>query len=157
GGAAHQVRHVLAQLVQRVREVRREAALLVPHDEAVRETAAVHAVERAHAVRPALRELDAALAVDLVAGAARVVGAHLEAGGVDQAVDRVLAAAHHDAALADALDAPAAGVDQRDVGAIEGREVLVVEAGPFAELAVPRLQRLGGAAIRDDRVHTAAD
>ena len=100
--------------------------------------------------RPLLGERHAVAAVDLVAGAARVVGADLEAGGVDQAVELVLDAVDDDAALGDALDAPAVGVDERDVRAVERLQVLVVEAGPLAELAVVGLQRLGGRRVVDD-------
>ena len=74
-----------------------EAGLLVAHDEAVREAAAVHAVQRAHAVRPLLGQADAVAADELVAGAPRVVGADLEAGGEDQAVELVLDAVDDDA------------------------------------------------------------
>ena len=104
----------------------------------------MHAVQRRDAVRPLLGQRQAVAAVQLVAGAARVVGADLEAGGVDQAVELVLDAVRDDAVLGDALDALAVRVDERDVRAVEGVEVLVVEAGPLAELAVVGLQRLGG-------------
>ena len=53
------------------------------------------------------RQRDAVAAVQLVARAAGVVGADLEAGGEDQAVDLVLDAVDDDAVLGDALDAPA--------------------------------------------------
>jgi hypothetical protein len=72
--------------------------------------------------------------VDLVAGAAGVVGAELESGDVDQAVERVLAVGGHDAPRGDPLDASAVGGDQRDVRTIERLEVLVVKAGALAEL-----------------------
>ena len=46
-------------------------------------------------VGPAVGQAHAAAPDDVVAGPTRVVGAHLEAGGEDQAVQRVLATAHH--------------------------------------------------------------
>ena len=61
--------------------------------------------------------VDAVAPDDLVAGPAGVVGADLEAGGVDEAVELVLGAADDDAALGDPLDARAVGVDERDVRA----------------------------------------
>ena len=42
-----------------------------------------------------------------------------------------------------AFDAFALGVDQLDVRPVEGRQVLVVEGRALAQLAVPRLERLG--------------
>ena len=52
-----------------------------------------------------------------IAGAARVVGADLEAGREDEAVELVLAAVDDDALRRDALDAAALRVDERDVRA----------------------------------------
>ena len=43
------------------------------------------------------------------------------------------------------------GVDQVHVRPVERRQVLVVEARPLAELAVPRLQLLGRRRVLDDR------
>ena len=141
------VGEVLALLVERVRVVHGERAVQRAHVQTVREAAVVHAVQRAHAVLPLLGERQPVAAVDLVAGAAREVGADLEAGGVDQAVDLVLHAVRDHALLGDALDALALRVDQRDVRAVEGVEILVVEARPLAELAVVGLQRLGGVRV----------
>ena len=50
--------------------------------------------------------------------------------------------------LGDPLDALAVGVDQVRAGLVVGLQVLVVEAGPLAQLAVPGLELLGG---RPDR------
>jgi hypothetical protein len=46
------------------------------------------------------------------------------------------------AALGDALDA-AVVVDKVNARPVEGRQVVVVEARPLAELVVPRLEPLG--------------
>jgi hypothetical protein len=43
------------------------------------------------------------------------------------------------------------------LGSVEGVEVLVVEARPLAELAVPRLERLGGLRVVDELVDPRAD
>ena len=58
----------------------------------------------------------AVVAGDVVAGAAGVGRAHLEAGGVDEAVELVLRALDHHAVLGDAVDALAVGVDQVTLG-----------------------------------------
>ena len=42
-------------------------------------------------------------------------------------------------------------------GRLKVSQVLVVEARPLAELAVPGLQRLGGGRVLDDRVDARAD
>ena len=81
------------------------------------------------------------------AGAARVVGADLEARREDQAVELVVHAAGPHAGLVDALDALAVGVDEVRARLVVRLQVLVVEARPLAELAVPGLQRLGGRGI----------
>ena len=62
-----------------------------------------------------------------------------------------------DAGRVDALDAPSVGVDQVDVRPVVRVEVLVVEARPLAELAVPRLERVGGARVADDGVDSGPD
>ena len=94
---------------------------------------------------------------DVVAGPPRVVGPHFEAGGINQAVDLVLTFADDDAVARDGVDAAPVGVHQGDVGAVEGLEVLVVEAGPLAELPVPGLEGFGGRRILDDVVHPRPD
>ena len=109
-GVAQDVGGVPALLVEGVREVRREPGLLVAEDEQVREAAGVHPVQRRRAVLPLLGQRQAVAADDLAAGPTREVGADLEAGGVDQAVDLVLRLADDDTVLGDAVDAAAVGV-----------------------------------------------
>jgi hypothetical protein len=93
----------------------------------------------------------------VVARPARVFGSDLEAGREDQAVQLVLLPGHHDPLLRDPLHARALRIDEPDVGAIEGLQVLVVEAWTLAELAVVGLQRLGGGWILDDGFHPRPD
>ena len=114
-------------------------------------------MQRRDAVRPLARQREAVAAGEVVAGAAGVVGADLEAGGVDQAVDLVGLAVGDDGVFGDALDAAAFGIDQRHVRPVEGRQVVVVEAGALAELVVPGLERLGGPLVLDHRVNAGAD
>src|SRR5690606_24769288 len=112
----------------------------------------VHAVERPRPVRPVLAEGLAAAADEVVAGAPRVRRPDLEARRVDQAIDLPFDPFGDDAPLRDPLDALSLRVDERDVRAVEALQILVVEAGPLAELAVPRLQRFGGLPVGDERV-----
>ena len=84
----------------------------------------------------------------------RTRGLGVESGREDQAVERMLDTVDHDAAFGDAVHAEAVGVDQSHVGAVERCQVVVVEARPLAEVAVPRFERLGGVRIGHDRVDT---
>ena len=99
-------------------------------------------------------QLDAVLADDLVVDAGLL---HLEAGGVDQQVELVLLALEDRALRADLGDALAVGVDEVDVGPVERRQVLVVEARPLAHEHVPGLERLGRRRVLDDLVDAAVD
>ena len=93
----------------------------------------------------------------LEAGAARVLGADLEARSEDEAVELVVDAADPDAGLVDAFDALAVGVDEVGARLVVRLEVLVVEARPLAELAVPRLERVRRLRVGDDGVDPGAD
>ena len=99
-------------------------------------------------------QLDAALADDLVVDAGLL---HLEAGGVDQHVDRVLLAVEDRAVLADLGDALAVRVDEVDVRTVERRQVVVVEARPLAHEHVPRLERVGRGRVLDGLVDALVD
>ena len=55
------------------------------------------------------------------------------------------------------LDALAVGVDEVRARLVERLQVLVVEARPLAQLAVPGLQLLRGLGVLDDRVDAGAD
>ena len=46
----------------------------------------------------------------------------------------------HDPFLGDPFDAASLGVDEFDVGSIEGRQILIMETGSFAELSVVGLE-----------------
>ena len=74
----------------------------------------------------------AAAAVDLEAGAPRVGGADLEAGGEDDAVDLVLDAVEHQPVLGDALDAAALVSTSVTFGRLK--------VGRYSSLKVGRLQ-----------------
>ena len=66
-------------------------------------------------------------------------------------------AVHHNTVRGDPFDAPALRVDEGDVVAVERVQILVVEAGPFAEVAVPRLERFRGGTVGHDRVDAGPD
>ena len=120
------------------------------HDEHVREAVRRHAVQAEDAVLPLLLHRDAVAADDRVAGAARERRElALEAGGEHDAVELVLLAVGDRAVRRDLRDATRA-VDQRDVRVVERGEVLVVEAGPLAPVAVVRLEHLRDGGIGDD-------
>jgi hypothetical protein len=103
----------LAGLDQVVRHVGDQVgALGWLHDERIREAGDVDAVQRAHAVGPVHRQPEAVAAGHVIPGPFMVGGANLEAGGEDDAVDRVLPAGRHHAGLRDSLDSLAVGVDQ---------------------------------------------
>jgi len=66
-----------------------------------------------------------------------------EAGGHDDAVHLQLLAVDDHTLRCNALDALAAGIHQRDALAVEGVQVVVVEARPLADLLVVGLEGLG--------------
>ncbi len=82
---------------------------------------------------------------------------HLEARGVDEDVELVLFALKQRPLLGDLGDALAFGVDQMDIGPVEDREVLVVEAWAFAHEHVPRLERLGRHLVLHELVNAPVD
>src|SRR5690606_5923637 len=105
---------------------------------------AVHegALEGPHPLGPVLGDALAVPAGHVEPRALRVRGPDLEARRVDDAVELVLATAGDDAPLGDPLHALAVGVDEVRGGLVERLQVLVVEARPLAELAVPGLELL---------------
>src|ERR1700759_1922244 len=98
-----------------------------------------------------------AAAGHLEAGPPGVRGTDLEAGAVDDAVQLVLPAGRDHAGLGDPLDPLAVRVDQVGVRVVEGLQVLVVEARPLAQLAVPGLELARDGRIPHDGVGSGAD
>ena len=143
---------MLGLLIDHVREVHGEATLGNAHHEAVGEAVDVHPVERRDAVAPFLDSVMPFRPTRFEACSARVVGPDLEARRVDETIQLVLLASDHGALLCHPLDTRALRIDERDVGAIEGLEVLVVEARPLAELAVVGLEGFRGRPVFDDGV-----
>lgn len=80
--------------------------------------------------------------------AVRPFGGELEAGAVDDAVDRIVGVVGDDGGWGDVGDPDAFGVDEVDVGLVECVEILVVKAGAFAELVVPDLKLAYGVMTR---------
>ena len=156
-GPGDDPRGVAGLHVKQIRKVHREPRLGDAFDETVRETVGAQALERAHTVAPLLGQRHAVAADQLEPGAAAVVGAHLETRCEDQAVELVVHSVDDDAGLGDALHPAAAGVDQRDVVAVERLQILVVKARPLAEVAVPGFERLGGGGIGHDLVDPRPD
>ena len=135
-GVLDHVGGVHGLLVEHVGKVRREAGLSKAHEEAVREPAAEQAVERRKSVRPFRAQVQPSPPDDVVARSPGVVGADLEAGGEDHAIQLVLLVTNHDAALRHSFNTASQGVDEGHVGTVESSEVVVVEARPFTELPV---------------------
>src|SRR5580704_11437108 len=88
-------------------------------------------------------------AVDFEGARSRWRDAKFEAGSINDQIDWILRAAEYDPVAADPVDAPALGVDQRDVRTVESRQVVVAEARPLAETAVVGLERSGGLRVAD--------
>ncbi len=149
--------HVLGLHLQGMRHVHGEGSLSEAQEKAVRETVGLEAVQGAPAVGPLVAEGEAVATDDVVARPAGVAGTDLEAGGEDDAVDRVLGTANHNAVLRDTLDPLAVGVDQCHVRPVEARQVFIVEARPLTELPVPRLEGFGSNWIVNDVFGPRAD
>src|SRR3954452_5148764 len=124
--------------------------------EAVGKAVAIVAVQGPWAVGPVRRQGTVITTIDLEAGAARVGGADLEAGGKDDAVDIVFNIVEYQPRLGDAIDAAPFGVNKSHVWPVEGWQILVIEGRPLAELAVPGLQRLCRGRVLDGGVHPRA-
>src|SRR5205085_2744376 len=106
--------------------------------------ATIKAMKCGGAVTPFLRQRRPVTAMNLIAGTAGIIGAYFESGGVDQTIERVFAPPDNNTGRRDALNSPTLGVDERDVRAVEGLQVFVMEARPLAELTIVRLERCGG-------------
>ena len=156
-GVADDVGQVGGEFVEEVREVRGERGLADLHEEAVREPAALHAVQCRHAGGPFFGQGLAAASDDFVAGPAGVGGSHFKAGGEDDAVDFVFDSVDHQAVFGDPVDAFPGGVDEFHVGSVERRQVLVVERGAFAEHPVVGLEFLGDFRGVDEAVDPGSD
>ena len=92
------VGHMLGRLGEEVGEVRAEPALDEADQEQVGEAAGQHAVQGVGPLGPAFRESDAADTLGVKAEPVVQVRGHLEAGRVDEQVDRVLDTVHHGSA-----------------------------------------------------------
>src|SRR5262249_21863504 len=137
--ALDELRDMARLLVEHVGKVRGERVLRDSHVKAVGETRAVETMQGPKPVCPMLAQRFAAAPVDLVAGAARVCGADLEAGGENYTIDFVFDPVEDQPVRGDPIRAAPGGIDQRDVAAVESGEVLIVESGAFAELPIPGL------------------
>jgi hypothetical protein len=135
-----------------------KAVLIDADGEPVGKAVARQPVQSAEAVGPVVVQRQAVAADGVEIHPAVRRGGDLEAGGVDDAVHLVVPAVGHHAGLGDALHAlRIRDVHQFDVGPVEGGQILVVEGGPLAELAVPGLQRIGGLGVFHGLVAARAD
>ena len=151
-----QPHHVVGVGVDGVGEVEAAAATLRSgDDEQVREALTVQSKESTGALGlPLLAERTAVAADDHV----KRRGRHpLEAGGVDQDVERIFLAVVHDPASIDLADAHRGGVNQVHVGFVERGQVLVVEGRTLAPIGVVGLEGLGGLLVGHDGIDPGAD
>src|SRR5262245_53100579 len=101
--------------IDEIREVHGKTGLRNTFDEAVWKAVDVQAVEGAYAVCPFVGKCQAVATDDLEAGAPAIIGADLEPGGENQAVERVFDAVDDNTALGDLLNAAAMCVDESNV------------------------------------------
>ena len=120
-----------------------KAGLRRAHHDQVREAVHQHPMHAAIAIGPVLGQFVPVPPTDIIARPACVFGAHLKASGIDQAVDLIGFAIGHNRRLGNLLHTLPIRMDKFHIGPVERRQVIVVEAGPLAELAIPRLQRIG--------------
>ena len=147
---------VVAVGLERVGEVEAATtALRARDDEQVREALAVQAEE---GLRAFLLPLPLQRAAVAPGDHVERGGRHpLEAGGVDQHVERVLHAVVHHAALVDLAHADGRGVHEVHVRQVERGQVLVVEGRALAAVGVEGLQRRCRLRVLHDRVHARAN
>src|SRR6185437_7150550 len=138
----HDIGDMLALFVEHMREVGGEARLRIADDEAVRKSARMEAVEGRYAFLPLLGQRNPAASIQFIAGTPRVAGPDFKTRGIDQAIDFIFLAVGDDAAFGDPFHAFARRIHQRDVRAVEGLQIFVVEARPLAELVVIWFQRV---------------
>src|SRR2546423_14168433 len=101
------------------------------------------AVVGLHPIGPVVGQGDAVHADDLVARAPCPRRADLEAGREDDAIHWVLDTIRNDASLGDPFHALAlAGINQLNVRAVEGWQIIVVEGRALTKLAIPGFQLL---------------
>src|SRR5581483_1873334 len=141
--------NMVALRLEHVGQIELEGGLVAAHDEQVGVAGGMDAEEGADAVLVLVVEVAASLADDLVVDAGFL---DLESGRVDQEIEFELPALEDGAFFIDFGDALAAGIDEVDVGAVEGGQVVIVEARPLAHQHVPWLERLGGGLVLDDFV-----
>ena len=107
----------------------------------------MHAVISRQAIRPLLGDCHTVYAFDLIASTARIVGAHLEAGGKNYAIHWVLLTVKDNAVCSDLINTPPIGVNQRNIWPIERRQVFVVETRALTKLPIIRFQRFCGVRV----------
>jgi len=137
--------------LQHIGQVELERSLVAAHDEEVGIALRVDADKSANAVSVFIIEVETEFSLDLVVNARLL---HLEARCVDEDIEFVLLALEYRPFLGDLRDAFALGVDQVNIGSVEGGEVLVMEARAFAHEHVPGFERLGRRLVLDNLINT---
>jgi hypothetical protein len=142
---------------EHVSEVNRPARLHDADNEEVGEAAGLQTMQCTSPILPMLAEGQTVTTGDDGAHFLAVVSGEFEARRVDDSIKLNLFAFGNDAFRRDSFDTSAVGVNQRHIWTIEGLEILVVEAGSFAELIVPGLEVFRCLGVFDDRVHSRAN
>jgi hypothetical protein len=106
---------------------------------------------------PFLGYTKAIAAVHLYASAVALASRELEAGGTNEAIEFKCFSISYDTLLGDSFDAFALCINKLDVGAVEGVEIFITEAGTLAELIGIWLQAFGGLWIFSNLVDTGTD
>ncbi len=110
------------------------------------------AVERAHALRPRLRQRPPITPIELEPRPARVTRTDFKPRRIDQAIDRIVGPVRNHARRRDPIDPAPFRIDQCDIRPVERIQIFVVKARPLAELPVVRLQRFCNLAVLDHLV-----
>ena len=114
-------------------------------------------MEARHPVVPLFRHLQPIAASEIEPGTAGVLGADLEARGVDDAVEVIVLTVGYQAGLGDLGDPFAISVDEMSIRLVVGVEVLIVETRTFAQLAEPRLEGFSRVGVSDDLIDPGPD
>src|SRR5215469_8393707 len=93
--------------------------------------------QRPDAIAIFVVQVEAAFPADMVVNAGFL---HLEASGINEQVELVLFALEHWSLLGDLVDTLAIGVDEMDVGPVEGRQVIIIKARALAHEHIPWLE-----------------
>jgi len=141
------VTNVTSLFFKHVREVHSKSTLHTTHDETVRESATVKAMESTSAIIPVLSQRLSTNTIDFVSGTATEIRSHFKTSCVNQTINFIFDAIGHHTFLGDVINASTIGINEFNSGAIKGCKIVIVETRTLAELAIPRLEMFSSARI----------